>query len=249
MGTAHAVLGIGELGGNVLDGLKRSPIFLNEVGEPRGPLPKSVFFYEDGTEVRNLISKEAWTKLVEVMGKEPPPDARTSMLYFNYQRALLEKAIDPKELGLPLDGQLLQFAKDQHRVIRSLEEPIASYEYIGSIVKPEFLEWTILNLTPDEFSTILKTHFALNRAGDATGFARYHFQMATRGTGGLEFFHAITTTRNLNWMDAIERAHEEGPAFIAVGAAHLFFENGLLALLAKRGFQLSRLPAAEPVLD
>ena len=46
--------------------------------------------------------------------------------------------------------------------------------------------------------------------------------------------------RNANWMPAILGEVEQGNAFIAVGALHLVGESGLVALLERAGYRLTR---------
>ena len=46
--------------------------------------------------------------------------------------------------------------------------------------------------------------------------------------------------RNVSWIPRLEKILEQGDAFIAVGAGHFPGPRGVLALLAARGFQLTR---------
>lgn len=47
--------------------------------------------------------------------------------------------------------------------------------------------------------------------------------------------------RNINWIPEIERIVSEKPSFIAVGAAHLAGDNGVINLLKKEGYTLKPL--------
>ena len=55
------------------------------------------------------------------------------------------------------------------------------------------------------------------------------------------FREAIITHRNRQWMDRLSAELEEGNVFAAFGALHLIGEEGVLALLEDRGFQVMRL--------
>ncbi|SPH24742.1 hypothetical protein DEA8626_03780 [Defluviimonas aquaemixtae] len=52
----------------------------------------------------------------------------------------------------------------------------------------------------------------------------------------------LMVRRNRSWIPAIEKALAEGPVFAAFGALHLSGEDGVLALLEREGFTLTRLP-------
>ena len=48
----------------------------------------------------------------------------------------------------------------------------------------------------------------------------------------------LLNDRNLNWIPIIESKIKEKSVFIAVGAAHLGGENGVIRLLQKQGYQV-----------
>jgi uncharacterized protein YbaP (TraB family) len=47
--------------------------------------------------------------------------------------------------------------------------------------------------------------------------------------------------RNASWIDAIEKLHASGGAFVAVGAMHLVGPRSVLDLLAHKGYRVTRL--------
>lgn len=47
--------------------------------------------------------------------------------------------------------------------------------------------------------------------------------------------------RNKEWVESIKNENEKGPYFIAVGAYHLYSDQGLISLLQKLGFEVKRL--------
>lgn len=73
-------------------------------------------------------------------------------------------------------------------------------------------------------SDLLKSAY---RSGDEYYITAYSFD------GDVEF-------RNLNWMPQILTAFQEGDAFLAVGAAHLFGDQGILLELQRRGAVIER---------
>ena len=55
----------------------------------------------------------------------------------------------------------------------------------------------------------------------------------------MEFEDVFLTNRNTAWIPTILKETKEKKCFIAVGAAHLFDENGIINLLKKEGFILT----------
>jgi uncharacterized protein YbaP (TraB family) len=47
--------------------------------------------------------------------------------------------------------------------------------------------------------------------------------------------------RNASWIDALDRLHAAGGGFVAVGALHLVGPRSVLALLAGKGYRVTRL--------
>jgi uncharacterized protein YbaP (TraB family) len=60
-----------------------------------------------------------------------------------------------------------------------------------------------------------------------------------------DFFRYVLTDRNAVMAITIEQVHASGKRVFAVGALHMVGEKGLPALLAARGFQVTRVLFAE----
>jgi uncharacterized protein YbaP (TraB family) len=69
----------------------------------------------------------------------------------------------------------------------------------------------------------------------------YALTFRNRRTKTPEFFDVMITKRNAAWLPQIETLlRTPGTYFVAVGAGHLIGEGGLPALLAERGYRVSR---------
>jgi uncharacterized protein YbaP (TraB family) len=62
-----------------------------------------------------------------------------------------------------------------------------------------------------------------------------------------EEYRILVKNRNLEWLDNIDRLVHAQPTFIAVGAAHLAGEYGLIQLLQELGYEVTPLPEKEAV--
>jgi len=56
----------------------------------------------------------------------------------------------------------------------------------------------------------------------------------------VQYEEELVYSRNRNWIPKLETLFAEGDAFVAVGADHLIGEQGLVALLSKRGYLVTR---------
>jgi hypothetical protein len=64
-----------------------------------------------------------------------------------------------------------------------------------------------------------------------------------------ELYAAIVVDRNLNWLEKIEDLLDDGDDYlIVVGALHLIGEDGVPALLSKRGHEVQQLRQGPPTL-
>ncbi len=80
-----------------------------------------------------------------------------------------------------------------------------------------------------QFKKLIKTY----RTQDSDALYAFVQEQMKKDPG---FQVNLLDERNKNWIPKIESAIAEKPAFIAVGAAHLGGENGILKLLAARGY-------------
>jgi uncharacterized protein YbaP (TraB family) len=80
----------------------------------------------------------------------------------------------------------------------------------------------------------LKKNYLLN---DADSLYRYMKQMGI--DNGFET--ALLIERNQRWIPKIQEAMKKGQTFFAVGAGHLGGENGVIALLRKKGYTVTPL--------
>lgn len=74
------------------------------------------------------------------------------------------------------------------------------------------------------------------RSGNLDSLARF---MVESSPELMEFEDILLTNRNINWVPKVIDLIFKKSSFIAVGAAHLAGENGLLTLLRKEGFKVT----------
>ena len=148
-----------------------------------------------------------------------------------------------------LDALLVSRALDQGIPVIGLE----SYDdAIGAFDRIDVEEIRTLAVDMlaqvDEEEDIRATMAELYRAGEIGAIMEFGIWASARENDEARarriteiFREAIITHRNRQWMDRLAEELEKGNAFVAFGALHLIGEEGVLALLEDRGFEVMRL--------
>jgi uncharacterized protein YbaP (TraB family) len=82
---------------------------------------------------------------------------------------------------------------------------------------------------------------AAYKSGDEAALSRLIYDPAERKRNP-RAYEVLLTGRNKAWLPRVERYLAEGGVFVAVGAGHLVGAEGLVAMLRKRGHQVTPLP-------
>lgn len=201
-----------------------------------------------------LMPDAAWARLAEELrarGIAPAMGARMQPWYLSLQLAIPACAAETIAAGARgLDHRVTGMANETGVPIRSLEDP----ETLFSLFEDEPLERQVrlmqASLLPegrgeDIFATLVESYFDETHA-EAWELSRL---LATE-TVALpeaevnalydELAEELLAARNRAWIEVIESAGAERIA-LAFGAAHLFGEAGVLALLEREGYTLTRL--------
>ncbi len=156
--------------------------------------------------------------------------------------------------GLPLDLELHLRASREGKEIASLEsveEQIGIFESMSRAEQLEFLRLTLAELeeAQDEGRNPVVELIEAYRSGDPARLWRlFTEQFDLEREFDRKMLDRLLVQRNGTMTAGIAQALSERPAkvhFFAVGAAHYFEEEGILAQLRARGFALRRLAAAD----
>ena len=81
---------------------------------------------------------------------------------------------------------------------------------------------------------------AVWRSGDADGLSELFVEDMKDESPAL--YDSLLLQRNLKWIPQLEQLLQDTDTeFVLVGAAHIVGENGLLDLLAQRGYEIEQL--------
>jgi uncharacterized protein YbaP (TraB family) len=151
-------------------------------------------------------------------------------MFFDQLRLIVQKQTIMKKISLfiaalvTISSTLFAQSKDAKALLWKIERS----------KQAEQLQTTLLDFNSfvDETNTMLDIY----RRHDVQEMYNYTLQheMSEDGAGAMLLDH-----RNKNWIPVIQAAVKEKPTFIAVGAAHLGGENGVIQLLRKAGYKVT----------
>ncbi|RPE05621.1 TraB/GumN family protein [Chitinophaga lutea] len=151
------------------------------------------------------------------------------------QMKMLQRAV-PCSDPVSYEIELLKIAMAGKKPVMGLErigDQIAVFDSIPDSVECRMI-MDYVNDFPKQRATFEQMTAAYKRQ-DAAALHRLFAQSAE--WAGYE--DALVYDRNRNWVPVIEKAIRQGPVVIACGAMHLGGEQGLLALLKARGYEVT----------
>lgn len=198
-----------------------------------------------GKSLRALLAPATWDALRTRLGPELPepvlerlePWLPTVMLGLEE----LERVLSEQKPGADrrmMDVELVQAARASQKIIAHLEtiaEQIAIFDTIP--LEEQVRELThSLDRASAEQARMLLDAFA---RGDEQRLTRALFDEAQLQSAP-GFYDRVLYQRNARWLPIITHELERSGAFIAVGAAHLLGERGILSELRRGGYQVTR---------
>ncbi|MET0343086.1 MAG: TraB/GumN family protein [Polyangiales bacterium] len=198
-----------------------------------------------GGSLRALLEPSTWDALRMRLGAKLPepvldklePWLPTVMLGLDE----LERVLVAHKPGADrrlMDVELMEVARAAHKPVTHLEtiaEQIAIFDAIP--LEEQVRELThALDKTSSEQARALIDAFGRGDERALTD-ALFEDEQLASAPG---FYERVLFQRNERWLPVIEREIAQGGAFIAVGAAHLLGDKGVLATLRARGYLVTR---------
>lgn len=198
-------------------------------------MSKSMFM-TNGSTLKSLLNQNDFDRLNKFYKDSVGMDVST---FSRAKPFILMGPLFNKVLGCQPQSyeiELMELAGKQHSEIiglESIEEQMAIFDTIPYTQQAKMLLAMIDSLpyAKAEFSDMI----SLYKTQDLP--ALYALTMKSEfGMDGQD--EVMLFKRNRNWIDRILNMVKQKPTFIAVGAAHLGGEQGVIALLRKRGYQV-----------
>ncbi|WP_299772853.1 TraB/GumN family protein [uncultured Tateyamaria sp.] len=215
----------------------------------------SIAFLSNGPSLIDLVSPETWTVLSEAAqarGVPPFMAAKYQPWFLSLTLGIAPCAMADLHAGkVGLDKMVMARATAADVPIVELETHQDLIALLGSEPIEEQVRFLPMIAQMEQFivdstATTVESYFD-EKHGELLAFSR----VFSRGQVDLpdgefdvlfdDMMEELLVQRNLAWMDRID-ARTEANIVIAVGAAHLSGESGLLQQLSDRGFELERMP-------
>lgn len=155
--------------------------------------------------------------------------------------------VDARRAGLyaeySIDSVLQGMAKGMKRPIRPLETAELQASVLAGSDSTQAATQMVEALEHGESAPLMRKLFdAWERGDDATFKQFFDEQNKSSDPGAQALYRRMFTERNESMAKHIEELHQTQRLFVAVGAGHMVGDDGLPALLSKRGFSVERVP-------
>ena len=198
--------------------------------------------YSDERTLQTILSPEAYNSLAAYAGQVGLPLQMMEKLKPGLLVSMLQ-VIEFQKLGFTPQGVDAYFngrAMGDGKPVGELEPIDAQIGFIANMGEGNESEFIMLSLEDmKEISVSMEQMVSAWRSGDNGQLAELFVDDMKEQHPPL--YKSLLLDRNNNWMPIIEGMFkEEGTEFVLVGAAHLVGEDGLLSLLEKKGYEISR---------
>ncbi|MFZ1468352.1 MAG: TraB/GumN family protein [Paracoccaceae bacterium] len=212
----------------------------------------SVLTITTGPTLYEMLPKETWDRLASATSARGVPGfmaAKFQPWYINVLLSMPPCALEDLTSPKGLDGQLIDAAIGAGVPVHALEPYDTIFAIFGDMSQVQQIEMIEQALAMEDkiadFSvTLADTYF--------DGSSRLMWELMRHESLKLpgmtpeqvdadmaQMEQSMMISRNLAWIPVIEEAAAKGPLVVAFGALHLSGTDGVLALLADRGWAIS----------
>ncbi|KUP94079.1 TraB/GumN family protein [Tritonibacter horizontis] len=219
-----------------------------------GKRPELIFI-TDGPTLIDRLPPEDWAEIADLAraaGIPPFMAAKMRPWFLSMSLSIPNCARRIPNVSHGLDMQLLEVAAEHGVPTLSLEDPMEIFRTLDAAPLAEQVEelrsyLAMMRVGPDEFFTMLESYFD----GEVEAFTRVQMKQflaadlsiptAERAAQIEALMGSLLYDRNRAWVPVIESA-PGNLLVVAVGAAHLPGETGVLALLEAAGYTIEEAP-------
>ncbi|MGE4091330.1 MAG: TraB/GumN family protein [Candidatus Binatia bacterium] len=202
--------------------------------------------YTNGQTLSSVIGNDLFRKLVPLMNAHGIPEPMLTL--FKPWAVIMGLSAPPQEqASLSLDFALHNIAKQSGKQvcgIETVEEQISVFEEIPLADQIAILRDLTKGEQPLERLTQQREQLAARYlARDLSGLLSLSYDLTADDPNGrrilTQFLRRLTDKRNVRMVERLVPRLQQESVFIAVGALHLPGKNGILQMLADRGYAVS----------
>ena len=199
--------------------------------------------YSDERSLRTVLSDEAYTALAAYTATAGLPIAmlekfKPGLLISTLQILVFQSmGFTPQGVDAFFHTRALGDGKAEGQ-LETVQEQIGFISAMGEGNESEFILLSLKDL--EETGDVMESMIGVWRSGDAAGLSELFVE--DMKAEAPELYDALLYQRNLKWIPQIDRMLQDADTeFVLVGAAHIVGENGLLDLLAQKGYEINQL--------
>ncbi len=215
-----------------------------------------VLFIADGPTLPERLDEDEWQKLRVAMAARGFPSFLTAKMrpvFVSMMLGMSPCALQQQQAGAKgIDQRLATTLHAEDRETRSIEDPLTSLQIFDAFPPDTQIDMIRLSLDlpidPDDLGTTLLNAYLGQDIALIWELGR-DISLAHGGPTAEQDFaqleRVLLTERNRAWAETLLSDAADSPgqsAFVAVGAAHLIGETGLLHLLERAGYTVTPLP-------
>jgi uncharacterized protein YbaP (TraB family) len=225
----------------MIEKIKSSDAIIMEVGGMPNPLETLELMSLDSGDIRDIFTKEEMRTIVEFFDKKIGTDPDTffkmygEMKPFFIMQAISQNYFSQNTMSYDLD--IMSLAGQEEIPLIGLETLEQQLGFFDAIPQDKMNEMIIQSI--EEFDAEKKNTEKMMKIYAKQRVDKLIPMMKKQSPEFMEFSDIFLYDRNKAWIPEIKAELKTKRCFIAVGAAHLFGENGLIDLLEKEGFNLT----------
>jgi hypothetical protein len=238
-GTIHLGVSFDELPAVVRDRLDASHTLVVEADSGDEVMAGSMdlLMLPAGQSLRAMLGDSYWAKLIEHLGATMPPAALDR--FQPWLPTILLTLEDPDRMAdaTGMDAEIEARAKSRGTAVIYLETAADQADLLARALGIDDLKSALDDVPAARMS--MKAMLRAYRAGNFAALTGLVFQ-PDEVAKDPEQYELMFHTRNRAWIKKLTPLLEQGGVFVAVGAGHFAGDQGLLVLLRRAGFEVTR---------
>lgn len=199
--------------------------------------------YSDGRTLADVAGEDLYKRAAALVGGLGLPEA--AVRNFKPWAVALLLSSPPQDPESVLDYVLARMAKEQGKAVlelESLDEQAGIFDGMAEADQLALLRHAVDNYErlPKDMARLIEVY--LKR--DLSGMWRISEETSATGDDAKRvnevFAQRLIYDRNVRMVERMEASLGQGGAFVAIGALHLYGDRGVLALLERRGYKVTR---------
>lgn len=226
---------------SLIEKIKQSETIIMEVGGMPDPLATMELMMLDTGTVHSYFTKEQMAILLEFMDKKLDTDPETfHAVYGKMKPFFILQAISAaffSEDAVSYDLNIMGLAKQNNIPLvglETIEEQLGFFDAIPPTEMADLIMQSVENFEEEKKETqkLMKIYAEQN-------VAKMIPMMKKQSPEFMKYEDIFLTNRNKNWIPKLKEEFANKHCFVAVGAAHLFGDNGILKLLENEGYTVT----------